>query len=45
MTVESNGWLFLQSGDGYCAIKPATGGYSVVPPADGADHDLELGDR
>jgi hypothetical protein len=43
--VESNGWLFLQSGNGYCAIKPATGGYSVVAPADGADHDLELDDK
>lgn len=42
--IESSGWLFLQAGNAYCAIRPAAGGYSVAVPTEGIDYDLQLGD-
>ncbi len=29
--VETGGWLFLQTGNAYCAIRPAGGGYTAAP--------------
>jgi len=40
--VETNGWLFLQAGNAYCAVKPGAGGYTPVAALRG--YDLELGD-
>jgi hypothetical protein len=40
--VETGGWLFLQAGNAYCAIRPAAGGYTAASAAHGFD--LELGD-
>lgn len=39
--VETNGWLFLQAGGGYCAVRPATGGYSAVLGQRGFDLELD----
>jgi methionine-rich copper-binding protein CopC len=35
--VESSGWLFLQSGNAYCAIRPAGGTYSATTASQGVD--------
>jgi methionine-rich copper-binding protein CopC len=35
--VETGGWLFLQSGNAYCALRPAGGTYSAVTAANGVD--------
>jgi len=35
--VETSGWLFLQSGNAYCALRPAGGSYSAVAAANGVD--------
>lgn len=35
--VETSGWLFLQSGNAYCALRPAGGTYSAVAAANGVD--------
>lgn len=40
--VESGGWLFLQSGNAYCAVRPAGGGYTAATAASGVD--LSMGD-
>ena len=40
--VETGGWLFLNTGDAFCAIKPAGGGYTAASAESG--YDLELGD-
>lgn len=40
--VETGGWLFLQTGNAYCAIKPAGSGYTATSAQHG--YDLELGD-
>jgi methionine-rich copper-binding protein CopC len=39
--VEASNWLFLQSGNAYCAIRPAGGGYTATTAANGVD--LSLG--
>lgn len=39
--VEASNWLFLQSGNAYCAIRPAGGGYTPTTAANGVD--LSLG--
>ena len=41
--VETGGWLFTQSGDAYCALKPATGGYTSYSADRGFE--LQLGDK
>jgi methionine-rich copper-binding protein CopC len=35
--IESGGWLFLQSGNAYCALRPAGGTYSAATAAHGVD--------
>jgi methionine-rich copper-binding protein CopC len=35
--IEASGWLFLQSGNAYCALRPAGGTYSAVTAAQGVD--------
>lgn len=40
--IETNGWLFLEAGNAYCAIKPSNSGYSAISSARG--YDLELDD-
>ncbi len=35
--VEAAGWLFLQSGNAYCAVRPASGGYTAATAAYGVD--------
>lgn len=35
--VETGGWLFLQAGNGYCALRPAGGTYSAASAAHGVD--------
>jgi methionine-rich copper-binding protein CopC len=35
--VETSGWLFLQSGNAYCAVRPAGGTYSATTAAHGVD--------
>ncbi len=35
--VESSGWLFLQAGNAYCAVRPAGGSYSPTTAAHGVD--------
>ena len=35
--VETSGWLFLQSGNAYCAVRPASGGYTAATAAQGVD--------
>ena len=35
--VENSGWLFLQSGNAYCALRPAGGGYTAATAANGVD--------
>ena len=39
--VETSGWLFLQSGNACCAVRPASGGYTAETAASGVD--LSLG--
>ena len=39
--VETSGWLFLQSGNAYCAVRPASGGYTATTASQGVD--LSLG--
>ena len=39
--IETSGWLFLQSGNAYCAVRPASGGYTATTAASGVD--LSLG--
>ena len=39
--IESSGWLFLQSGNAYCAVRPASGGYTATVAGSGVD--LSLG--
>ena len=41
--VETNGWLFVRGGNGFCGVKPAGGGYTAASASRG--YDLELGDR
>lgn len=41
--VETGGWFFTQSGAGYCAIKPASGGYSATSTSYG--YYLEMDDQ
>ena len=38
--IEANGWLFLQSGNAYCALRPAGGNYSAVTAPYGVDLSL-----
>ena len=38
--VETGGWLFLESGDAFCAVKPATEGYTAAEGLRG--YDLEM---
>ena len=38
--VETSGWLFLQSGNAYCAVRPAGGSYTAVAAANGVDISL-----
>jgi hypothetical protein len=40
--VETNGWLFLQAGSAYCALRPAGSGYTSATAASGVD--LTMGD-
>ncbi len=40
--VETSGWLFLQSGNAYCAVRPASGGYTATTASQGVD--LSMGD-
>ena len=35
--VETGGWLFLQSGNAYCAVRPASGTYTAETAASGVD--------
>jgi methionine-rich copper-binding protein CopC len=35
--VEASNWLFLQSGNAFCAIRPASGGYTATTAANGMD--------
>ena len=35
--VESSGWLFLQSGNAYCAVRPGSGTYTAETAASGVD--------
>jgi methionine-rich copper-binding protein CopC len=35
--VEASNWLFLQSGNAYCAIRPAGGTYAATTAANGVD--------
>jgi hypothetical protein len=35
--VENSGWLFLQSGNAYCAVRPASGTYTAATAARGVD--------
>ncbi len=39
--IEASNWLFLQSGNAYCALRPASGGYTPTTAAHGVD--LALG--
>lgn len=41
--VETGGWLFTLSGEAYCALKPATGGYTSYSADRGFE--LQLGDK
>ncbi len=38
--VETGGWLFLQSGNAYCAVRPASGGYTAATASQGVDLSL-----
>lgn len=38
--VETGGWLFLQSGNAYCALRPAGGTYTAETAASGVDLSL-----
>jgi hypothetical protein len=38
--VENSGWLFLQSGNAYCAVRPASGTYTAETAASGVDLSL-----
>lgn len=40
--VQANGWYFTQIGNAYCAVKPATGGYTLSTTSLGEV--MELGD-
>jgi hypothetical protein len=35
--IETSGWLFLQSGNAYCALRPADGTYTAATAAYGVD--------
>jgi hypothetical protein len=35
--IENSGWLFLQSGNAYCALRPAGGTYTAAAAAHGVD--------
>jgi hypothetical protein len=39
--VETSGWLFMQTGNAYCAVRPASGGYTAATASQGVD--LSLG--
>jgi methionine-rich copper-binding protein CopC len=39
--IEASNWLFLQSGNAYCAIRPAGGAYTATTASNGVD--LSLG--
>ncbi len=38
--IETSGWLFLQSGNAYCAVRPAGGTYTAMTAAYGVDISL-----
>lgn len=38
--VETSGWLFLQSGNAYCAVRPGSGTYTAETAASGVDLSL-----
>jgi hypothetical protein len=37
LRVEASGWIFLQSGNAYCALRPAGGSYTATASAHGVD--------
>jgi methionine-rich copper-binding protein CopC len=41
--IETSGWFFLQSGNAYCAVRPAGGTYTATTAAYGVDISLSNG--